>query len=337
MSKFFVLILIFSVSFTFGRTIFSGVITENTWWSAAGNPYILTNDVIVAPNARLVIEPGVVVIVERPIRIPEGIHQIDHLDSFTTSIKVYGSIYALGTPTNPIIFKGSNVSDEDIYTHWFGIYIDSRRTQEIVIGYATISSAANGIWVRNGRPMIRNVLFEFNNTGLRLENRSDARVVHCVFAKNFLTGIRVLDSNPFIFNSIITSNNAMGIWGDRLTKIELRNNIFFDNGRNFVDVDPLFGINSRVNANGDSTDFVGNMVLDPIFAGSVREETIRASGRPARTPMSSNIFNEIADTRYFLSPFSPAIDAGVGDRMFREPDGSLPDLGIWGGAEIIRF
>ena len=334
----FVILLAFA-GVSFGQTVFSGIITENTWWTASNSPYILTNDVVIAPDARLVIEPGVTVLVERPTRIPEGIQQIDQLDSFTVSIKVYGAIYALGTPTNPIIFRGQDVKTENINTHWFGIFINSRRTQEITIGYAIISSAANGIWVKNGRPMIRNTLFEFNNTGLRIENRADVRAIHNIFSKNFLAGVRVLESNPFIFNSIFVDNNTIGLWGDGKAKIDLRNNLFFNNGRNFSNTDPLFGIKSRVNANGDSTDFAGNMIADPIFVGSVREASMRAAGRPERIPASQIIMNEINDNRrlYFLSPFSPAIDAGVSDRMFREPDGSLPDLGIWGGAEIIRF
>jgi hypothetical protein len=337
MKKIVFIALFFCVNFVFGETIVSGIITENAWWTADKSPYILANDVVIAPDARLVIEPGVTILIEKPTRIPDGIKQIDELDSFTVAIKVYGAIYALATPTNPITIKGKDVSPDDNYTHWAGIYIDSRRTAESVIGFATISSAANGIWIKNGRPLIRNVLFEFNNVGLRMENKSSVRVMHCIFAKNYLTGIRILDSNPYIYNSIIVSNNLTGLWGDRKTKIDLRNNLFFDNGRNFADTDPLYGKNSKVNENGDSTDFAGNLVTDPIFAGTLKEEKARNSGKIARKPMFSNIFDEIADKRYFLSPFSPAIDAGINDKMFREVDGSLPDLGIWGGAEVIRF
>jgi hypothetical protein len=221
MKKLVFAILIFSVSFVFGQTIFSGIITENTWWTPAKSPYILTNDVVVAPNARLVIEPGVTILIEKPTRIPEGIDQIDHLDSFTVSIKVYGAIYALGTPQKPIIFKGKDVEPDDIYTHWSGIYINSRRTQEVVIGFASISSAGNGIWVVSGRPMIRNVLFEFNNIGLRMEKKSAVRAVHCVFAKNYLAGIRVLESNPFIFKTRLSflPNNSQAVRKDILKDI----------------------------------------------------------------------------------------------------------------------
>jgi hypothetical protein len=337
MTKNRVLAIFFVVGVCFAETIVSGRITENTWWSASNNPYIIINDIVIEPQARLVIEPGVEVLVERPTRIPPEIEQIDNLDSFTVSIRVHGILHAVGTPLNPIIFRGRNVG-ENTYTHWYGIIIDSEKSRETTIAYATVSSAATGIRVTSrGVPLIRNTLFEFNNIGLRIERRSAARVVHCVFAKNYLAGIRVYDSNPFIYNSIIVNNDMIGLWGDKHAEIAFRNNLVFENGRNFLDTDPLFGRNSRVNANGDSTDFAGNLVTDPIFVETLQEEAAQNSGRTARRPASQNILDQIKDRRYFLSPYSPCVDAGVSDRIFREIDGSLPDLGIWGGAEVIRF
>ena len=334
------LAIFFAVSICFARTVIDGqIITTNTWWTVANSPYILTNDVVVAPQARLVIEAGVEVLVERPLRIPEGIDQLDNLDSHTVSIKVFGALHALGTPTRPIIFRGQNV--EENFTHWYGIVIRSARTRDMVIGYATISSAAYGIRVIGGQPLIRNVLFEFNNIGVRIEERSTARIAHCVFSQNFLAGVRAYNSNPLIYNSILINNNMTGLWGDSHTKIDFRNNLLFDNGRNFSLTDPYFGRKNRVNSNGDSTDFQGNMIMDPIFLGSVQEAEARKEGkRTQRRAASTNIFESIEDEtrkRFFLSPFSPAIDAGVSDRVFREIDGTLPDLGIWGGPEILRF
>jgi hypothetical protein len=335
--KTFFAILFFTAGVCFAETIIFGTITENTWWTTKNSPYILTNDLVIAPQARLVIEPGVEIVIEKPTRIPENITQIDRSDSFTVAIKVYGALHALGTPLNPIVFRGKDISEQDTYTHWFGILIDSKRTQEITIGYATVSSAVNGIWVKGGMPLIRNNLFEFNNVGLRLDAKSTARVVHCVFAQNYLAGIRVVDSNPYVYNSIIVNNNLIGLWGDKNTEIAFKNNLSFGNGRNYVDADPLLGRNSKVNANGDSTDTAGNLSCDPIFLGSVKEEEAKKSDRAEKKPSSQNILNEIVDDRYFLSTYSPCIDAGVSDKMFREIDGTLPDLGIWGGAEVIRF
>ncbi|MCL1945957.1 MAG: right-handed parallel beta-helix repeat-containing protein [Chitinivibrionia bacterium] len=332
-----ILAVFLSVSFCFAQTIISdGIISQHTRWTADESPYILTNDVVVEQQARLVIDPGVEILIEKPIKIPSNIEQVSVLDSFTVKITINGALHAIGTPTSPIIFRGKDI--ENPYTHWFGIVIDSRKSQEVSIGYTIITSAANGITVNSGIPFIRNTLFEFNNVGLRLENRADARVFHCVFSQNYLAGIRVVDSNPFIYNSILINNNMLGLWGDKNTEIAFKNNLAFGNGRNFSDTDPRFGRNTRTNANGDSTDFAGNLVMDPIFIENfAAQNAAQNAGKRQKLPMSQSIINEIKDQRYFLSPFSPCIDAGIGDRGFRETDGSLPDMGIWGGAEVIKF
>jgi len=336
-SVFAIIFLSFFSRLVFAETIVEGVITENSWWTPDKSPYVITNDLIIAQNAKLIIEPGVEVLIERPVKMPVGIEQIDHLDSFSVAIKVFGVIYAVGTPQNPIIFKGKDV--EETYTHWYGIVISSRRTQEISIGFATVSSAANGICVKNGgMPVIRNTLFEFNNVGLRIEGRSSVRVLHCVFSQNYLAGLRVLDSNPYIYNSIITNNNIVGLWGDKNTEIEFKNNLCWGNGnKDYSDTDPNFGIMKKLNSNGDSVDIAGNLRCDPVFAGSVKESELQKKGAKEKIPYSTKIIDQIEDKRYFLSPYSPCIDAGTPDKMFRENDGSLPDLGIFGGAEVIRF
>ena len=325
-----------SATFCFAETIVNGIISQNTRWTVNESPYILTNDLVIEPRALLVIEAGVEVLIEKPVKVPADIKQVDNLDSFTVKINVYGALQAVGTPISPIVFRGKDV--EDNYVHWYGILINSRKSQETNIAYAAISSAANGITINNGSPLIRNTLFEFNNVGLRIENRSDARVFHCVFAQNYLSGVRVLDSNPFIYNSILVNNNMTGLWGDKNTEIAFKNNLVFGNGKNFSDTDPRLGRNNKLNANGDSTDFAGNLVMDPVFTESFAAiEAAKKSSRKERSPLSLNIINEIKDARYFLSPLSPCIDAGIGDKTFREVDNSLPDLGIWGGAENIKF
>ena len=318
------------------QTVIHGVIKENTWWTKENSPYILTNDLVIAPFARLVIEPGVTVMAEKPLRIPDGIEQIDHLDSFTVAIKVLGALHAVGTPTDHIIFMGKDVED-DRYTHWYGIYVDSRRSEQVTLAYTTVSSAVNGIFVKNGMPMIRNVLFEFNHVGLRAENRASLRAVHCVFTKNYLAAVRVINSNPYIYNSIFVDNVGTALWGDGKVDIPFRNNIIWNNGRDFLETDARLGVMRKLNPNGDSTDFYGNLRTDPVFVGSQRAEFLEKSGKTAKNVFFHDRLDEIEDKRFFLSPYSPAVDAGINSRMFRESDGSAPDIGIWGGADHIRF
>ena len=67
------------------QTNISGQIRTNTTWTKSGSPYIISGTLEVAPAVSLIIEPGVVVQVEK-------------------DIDVYGHISALGTSTDSILF-----------------------------------------------------------------------------------------------------------------------------------------------------------------------------------------------------------------------------------------
>jgi len=71
----------------------SGLITTNTIWSPAGNPYIVTGDVTVEPGVTLVIEPGVQV-------------RFDGVYAFN----VRGTLNAVGTHEQPIVFTSNKPS-----------------------------------------------------------------------------------------------------------------------------------------------------------------------------------------------------------------------------------
>lgn len=69
-----------------GTDVPAGAIMTNTTWTKAGNPYVLTGQVVVFPDATLTIEPGV--------QIQGG-----------ETIEVRGGLFAIGSPTEPIICR----------------------------------------------------------------------------------------------------------------------------------------------------------------------------------------------------------------------------------------
>jgi len=75
------------------QTNISGQIRTNTTWTKSGSPYIISGTLEIAPGISLVIEPGVVVKVEK-------------------DIDVYGHISALGTSTDSILFLRQGTSSE---------------------------------------------------------------------------------------------------------------------------------------------------------------------------------------------------------------------------------
>lgn len=335
------------VAVSLGKTVFSGVIDAQERWTLENSPYILTNDVHITASGRLVVEPGVEVLVESPQRVPVDILQENSVDSFGVMIKVDGAIYCEGKEHNPIVFKGRYL--EERYTHWCGIVLNSHRSDEILLSYVKISDATSGVSVRKGMPLIRNSVFEFNNIGVATSGFSTPRIIQSNFSGNFLAALRVKESNPELYNNVITSNRNVGIWGDRISDFVFMNNLVFGNGdRDYVDCPLKMGKLSEVNRNGDSVDVYQNLSQDPMYEGTPLVIKRRLEkNRKAREKTLSDTIEKSSETvvdssdvyrHYRLSEFSPCIDAGyrTGDR-FKEVDGTDADLGLFGGPEHIVF
>jgi hypothetical protein len=164
-----------------------------------------------------------------------------------------------------------------------------------------------------------------------------------------------VDANPHIANSIITGNHGNGIWCDGTSKVTFEYNCLFANhDGNFLDCDPLFGRNSRVNKNKDSVDHAFNLYRDPVFAGSVadsiafaqdvkiatdkskvkKESILKAVNR---TVMDSSFSRYRSQPRmpFELSRYSPCIDAGDPKRNFQDSNHTVNDIGIFGGPEFL--
>lgn len=348
--KFIILsLLTVSLSLSYGETVVSGIINQNTWWTKDKSPYVITNDLVISQNARLLIDPGVEILIEKPLAIPKDIVQLSSSDTFSVTIRVLGALQCKGKPDSPIIFRGRYISKGDEYTHWDGIILNSSRSNEISLSHTYIHNAVTGLSIRKGTPLIRNFLAERNNIGIKAESSSSPRIVNALFTDNFFSGIRIEKANPEIYNSIFYENRNIAIYSDRVSKITIQNCGFFKNSKSFAGCSPEFGVPKKINKNNDSTDIFGNLKLDPMFAGSLAEEieikkklkdlhgsTIKSpDAKLVKAISSPTKYSE--SRKYYLSKHSPYIDAGHSAARFKEPDGSLPDLGIWGGPEFLQF
>lgn len=336
-------------SILFGETVVSGIIEGQERWTLEGSPYVVTNDIHIKSSGRLVIEPGVEVLVELPQKVPADIVQENGVDSFGVTIKVEGALVSEGKIHNPIVFKGRYLRDK--YTHWCGIELNSRRSDEILVSFTKISDATTGISVKKGMPLIRNCILEYNNIGISTSGISTPRIVQSVFSGNFLAAVRIKESNPELYNNIIVSNRNVGVWADRVSEFTFEHNLVFGNGdRNYVDCPLGLGAILGTNRNGDSVDVYQNLTMDPMFEGSpaVVKRLQKDAQKRAELQLKDTTF--LDDTlslfakeseRYRLSSYSPAINAGksmgVSTNKFEEIDGSHADLGIYGGPEFIEF
>ena len=110
----------YTLSFDFGEgTPLSGVLTgTNLHWTAENSPYIVNANILVEEGTELTIDPGVTV-------------------QFTGNyyLKVTGTISALGTKSEPIVF----VQSGDNLNYWAGISIDSTTSLNVTNTYTYAS------------------------------------------------------------------------------------------------------------------------------------------------------------------------------------------------------
>ncbi|MCI0472625.1 MAG: right-handed parallel beta-helix repeat-containing protein, partial [Ignavibacteria bacterium] len=262
----FIICILFFSFYGFSATDKCGVISKNERWTVENSPYIISDDLLIAENARVIITPGVEILIGKPVSFIPGIPQIDRLDSFAVSIKVNGALKCVGRADSRIIFSSQYASLEQC--QWYGIILNTERSNEIEIAYTDISNACNGITISRGSPIIRNCILEYNNIGTACTDESSPKIFNCIIANNFTAGILVKKANPVIWNNIIGYNKNNGIWSDRLSLVTIEYNCIFGNtDANLSGCNPELGINKRVNKNKDSTDFAHNLYTDPIFAG----------------------------------------------------------------------
>jgi len=209
----FVLVLVFLLSsylpaagqaeFRVDATIVGGIITTDTTWTKDGSPYEATSMVTVVSNVTLTIEPGV------EVRFAPN-----------TRLAVNGTLHAVGTAGNEILFSGSTQTPGS----WQGIWI----------------TAASGIRSLDNR--LEHVIVEYGGAGIAnpanlYTSTADIIVRHAIFRNG--------------------AENGFTAWRD--VTAELSDVQFIDNqgyAARFLDQarDPLL---AHLTASGNGTDAIG--------------------------------------------------------------------------------
>ncbi|MCJ7575496.1 MAG: right-handed parallel beta-helix repeat-containing protein [Dehalococcoidia bacterium] len=198
-----------------------GHIIEDTTWTLANSPYLVTGDVFVDEGITLTIEPGVIV----------------KFGGFI-SIYVSGDLYAVGTSANKITFTSNKLSPE--MGDWNTIKFQGDEDETLIMKYVmveygtygvTISSIgdslidfcefynnAKGIYViSQTNTQIKNNTIKLNQIGISSEGEevSDITVVSNIISNNTGRGIYLLASNLHditITGNAIRSNKDSGIY-----------------------------------------------------------------------------------------------------------------------------
>lgn len=329
----------------------SGIIDRETRWKAEDGPFIVEGDLLIMKRVNLTIAPGTRIIIKEKETKPTGIEQFDKADSSLISIRVLGSITAVGRRSNPIIFEPER-SELTGYI-WRGLILDGADALNTEIAFIELTGATTGITLKNTNTLVRNSAIENCNVGIHAMQGGIPRVHNNLIATCFTAGIKVEKSNPQIVNNIIAFNNNLGMWCDN-SKIAFKYNCVFGNtDNNFLDCDPELGRLTRAVKGKDSTDAQGNIVADPIFAGSVAEAraieldlSLKTDSSKVKNTRLLNIPNLQFGTKPFvdasvigsdhrlLSKYSPCVNAGDPSGSFKNADGTRNTIGPSGGPDF---
>jgi parallel beta-helix repeat protein len=219
-------------------------ITTNTTWTAANNPYVVSQGVTVQEGVTLTIDPGVVV----------KFGQSD-------SLYVNGNLVADGASGTEIIFtslkddsdghdtNGDGTATAPAPGDWGGLYFRSTSTGSL-LNHVIVRYGKTGIYVYQSSPTIQ------NNT----------------VTDNGADGIYLYSASPTISGNVITDNNGYGIFAGLSSNPQILANSLQGNTRWAICVDPP--------ASGSTIQ--GNELLGPragifVRAGDLTTDTVWSS------------------------------------------------------------
>ncbi len=204
------------------QTYVSGGIYNNTTWSLANSPYIMTGPVVVFPGRTLTIEPGV------EVRVRYGGIPNTGLMHY---LEIRGSLVAIGTKENRIVFRSDTLSAD--YS-WLGINVKASQGGQLNMDYFEFNDAYWGITAdQQGAPLwnLHHCIFRHNNYAIQpfgplnfydclFQGNGQAiasgwqvdhviEVKRCDFLKNFsCNGFQ----SQLSVDSCVVKENVNGIW-----------------------------------------------------------------------------------------------------------------------------
>lgn len=240
------------------QTMVSGGIYNNTTWTLANSPYLMTGSIVVFPGVTLTIEPGV------EVRVKEyGLSESQYY------LETRGTINMVGQPAAPITFR----ADTALTTvgTWAGFIIKNSQGGSINYNYVNISNAVNCFVYDAGLPgliQLNESTFSYNfyaivvgldliaenctfaNNDIAIYGWSNFTFNNCVFDNN-LSAMSVYASS-FEMKNCIVSNNNLGVRlnSGALNGILVKNTLFENN---------LLAFDNANNGLIDSCNFIDNM------------------------------------------------------------------------------
>ncbi len=118
-------LLLFCYNIVLAQTEIGGVINSDSTLTLAASPYMVTSDLVIAPDGKITIEAGATLLFSNNIEL-----------------EVRGILHSLGTENNKITFTSAEGVSRG---SWVGIDIKNTLAQEVIIEHSNISNAATGV------------------------------------------------------------------------------------------------------------------------------------------------------------------------------------------------
>lgn len=190
-----ILLLLTVLSFhilSFSQSFVEGGIYNNTTWTLAGSPYIVTGSIVVFPGKTLTIEPGCVVKF-----IADSTFNIGNFKY----LEIRGSLVAIGTPDNPIVFTSTDTTDG--FYNWMGIRIKGSQGGSFQMNNFELHNSWYGLHNDISEPGVSytfsNCLFKKNSYAIQLN--ADLSYTNCTFEKNSIG-----QASQIVYGSLTASN-----------------------------------------------------------------------------------------------------------------------------------
>jgi hypothetical protein len=251
------LFILLSIGNAISQTSVSGGIYQNTTWTAAGSPYLVTGSIVVFPGKTLTIEPGC-----------EVRFTADY--SFNTGNFIYleirGTLIALGTDANKIKFTSSDTTDG--FHNWQGINIKGSQGGNCQLDRIELHNAWYGIYNDVSEPgtiyNFTNCRFKNNNYALQLN--ADLNYTNCIFEKNGVGQAAQLSYGSMsAINCQFNQNFCSVTWSNSITLVDC---VFNGNTNNIIACPGTIQNCSFINNDFAITEAFSLQIVDCLFDGN---------------------------------------------------------------------
>lgn len=188
----------------------SGYINQNTTWTKANSPYIITGNTLIDSNATLTIEPGTI------IKFDE--YKMVYLD---------GMLKMQGTATDNI-FVTTNAKYPRAVTSGFAVR-NNKSTDTLRYEYCHFKYIGSGVSVEGMAAVVSNCLFEYCSEGIYNGKgaRSYTHISNCRF--NYCNAATFTNGATVFTNNIVTNGKSYGYYANTWNvNNTCNNNVFYN-------------------------------------------------------------------------------------------------------------